>query len=157
MPLTPAQVALCVAIFGAGSASTVAVQKVSKPRPAVSMPKKAGAHAPVQKAAKSAPRPAASRVSIMDCPASQIAVIGSPHGLDANPFAAPQPSAAAGAPPPGTQAPQWPGGGIWIGGGGGVEPRPPVVPGVPDISTWTQAIIGFGLIGLAGRRRKVAA
>lgn len=54
-----------------------------------------------------------------------------------------------------------PGGGVGNPGGpdepGGPNPPPPVIPGVPEPSTWLMLIAGFGFIGHAMRgRRRVA-
>jgi hypothetical protein len=48
------------------------------------------------------------------------------------------------------------GGGFTIGGGGGGPGGTvPGTPGIPEPSTWTMMILGFGAIGAAWRRRRV--
>lgn len=39
------------------------------------------------------------------------------------------------------------------GGGGGYWPSPTPTPGVPDGAAWAYLLVGFGLVGVAARRR----
>jgi hypothetical protein len=126
---------------GMGIGGTVAVQQAKAPgKPAASRP--------AQAAAKPArPRPAAPRAAIEDCPLVVVPRLSPLPEMAANPmtpFAGSLPAPAALPSPPG--------------GGGGGNPLPPdlLPPGaapIPEPAAWAMLVSGFGLVGLALRRR----
>lgn len=155
MPLTPAQLAMCAAIFGAGAGSvgTVAVQKKISPKPPLVSAKGKGERV---QGPPSRPRvgrvenriaPAPSRSLIMACPEKTAGVELPPE------FNFEIPSAK---PPAGgvVNGPASVGGGGWL-----ITPgRPPLqIPAVPAPDSWILWIAGFGLVGTSFRRRKATA
>lgn len=140
MALTQAQIAWCAAVLGAGTAGYHAppiVKKVSaKAKP------KGERVSPASRPRVVRPEPAPPAPRILDCPTPSA---GFTNSAPFDPFAGALAGGAAFGPASG--------GGFVQGGG-----RPhPIAPGVPDLDTWVQFIAGFGLIGLAVRKRKATA
>jgi hypothetical protein len=141
--MTPAQTALCAMLFGGmiGSGSVVAVQKATSHKPSANVKKPPVSHTrkaqPVSKPYK-LPSPA-----ILDCPTT----LGSPWGIEQYQpagFLPPQP----GTLPPSVEQP---------GGGGFVLLPPSYSPAIPEPGTWAMMIAGFGLVGMALRRKEIEA
>lgn len=150
--------AICTLLLGAslGAGGVVTVQKKIAPKPTQS------AKAQGKLNAGKAARPRVARPVAAQRPASPPSNFLSCPEKDASPFSiGEQPIPDLGRTPKdpvyggGGFSPVTPPPGIWGGGGGGGHPTSPA-PGVPDAATWMQLIAGFGLIGLAGRRRRVA-
>lgn len=142
----------CVLLLagGMGAGSVVAVQKVKAPE-------RREARAP--KAARPAARPAAARPrpKLPDCPVI-VAPLG--HGLlpdmpNVTALGRPLPPSLPGTGQPPLVVPDDPGPGTLI--GPVIAPRPiptpPVTGAIPEAATWAMMVSGFGLIGLALRRR----
>lgn len=144
MPLTPSQAALCAMIFGAGVTTGAVVKKPHAPKPAV-VKAKASKPAARPSAPKAIPAQKSTQtaVRLLDCP-----VAGSPFSADPN-LHIPEFNLPA-LPPAGiTPGSDMPG----VGGGGRPPLSPPTIPGVPEPSGWLMLLSGFGMIGLAVRRR----
>ena len=137
---------------GMGATSVVAVHKA---KPAISKARAAPQKPKVQKAVQRAVEAA----SLQECPT--IAPLG--PGLESlvplqtaeNSFGRPIPGGGGG-------GGGMPGGGFGGGGGGGPgpgnQPAPfPLAPGIPQPDTWVMLVAGFGFMGLALRRRPLAA
>jgi hypothetical protein len=137
--LTAAQAAFCVLLFGAGSVTTVAVQEARK-APAA----KASKPAPAAKARPASVKPRAQLPREPHCIQVWPSVVVpdlrpieiTPFGQGATPLLALSegPGGAILLPPPGPTI-------------------PPALPAIPEPDAWAMLIAGFGLVGLAMRRR----
>jgi len=130
--------------------ATVATKHVAKPKRAIHKP------APKRIAPKALARIVPqSQARILDCPTPSLGGdLGAIAGLTPAPHW--QPQAFSGSAAPGVTLLPGADGGGWI-----VTPpsiQPPTVPGaVPEPASWAMMIAGFGVIGMAARRKVVVA
>jgi hypothetical protein len=139
MALTPAQLALCSLIFGAG----VATQPVAEKVKSRAVAQKVAPKAKPASASRAASKPQST--SIMDCPTLVLYPV-MPNLAPIPPLDKPQIvdlKTGKDVTPPSGGSLVW----IW---------RPPA-PAVPEPAVWGMMVSGFGFIGLALRRRKAAA
>lgn len=136
---------LCALLLGTslGVGGTVAVKhKQHSPRKEVSKAKQPGKRAsnssPVVR--QPAPRPAA---TLLDCPLPAPSLGGQGFTFPAPP--SPFGAVGWGSPQPGP---------VWISPNNHTGPTFP--PAIPEPDAWAMLVAGFGLVGLACRRRKVA-
>lgn len=142
---------ICALLLGTslGIGSTVAVQQ-AKPKPSVArhLKQEPVSLARAERPAKKSTVRSHVGARILDCPAH-----GLPFSAEPIPFTLLPPLTQADSGAPGF-SPLLPG----VGGGGIAPSLPPTPsPGVPEPAGWALMLGGFGLIGLACRRRRVDA
>jgi hypothetical protein len=137
MALSAAQIALCAAMFGAGVSTPAVVQKVKKQVSATeartAQPKKDRGVVRPEPAARPGP-------SILDCPTPGLSA-----GTELMEIAPIKPL---------ETAPAFPGTGFVV-EDYSIIGRPGDVPAIPEGTTWLYMIAGFGLVGMAARKRRL--